>query len=354
MKRSKKSGEAIGWGGLFRVAVVGAATLKGKELKDVLSERNFPSNEVKLLDDEDALGTLENVGDEPTFIQSVLPEHLENVDFTFFASDEEFTARTWREARERGSEIIDLSYALENEPGVILRAPWIEDELGKPHPVELVTAPVVVAHPAAVVLALLTTRIEKLRHIEHASATILEPASERGKGGMDELHDQTVNLLSFQQMPTNVFGTQIAFNMVPGYGQESRPSLNQVEERIRRHFEKMCGDVAKAPSLMLLQAPVFHAHTFSIYIELQSPASLQEMETAIMGDHVEIARTFEDTPTNVNVAGQEQVQVLVRRDTQRENGFWIWAASDNLRITANMAVECAESMAATRPRGKVQ
>ena len=78
------------------------------------------------------LAQLEAVGEEPTFIQSVLPEHLENVDFTFFASDENFTRRSWQMARKAGSDIIDLSYALENEKGVLLRAPWIERELNIP------------------------------------------------------------------------------------------------------------------------------------------------------------------------------------------------------------------------------
>ena len=118
------------WGGLFRVAIVGAATLKGRELKEVLSDRNFPSQDVRLLDDDESLGQLEAVGDEPTFIQSVLPEHLDNIDFTFFAADENFTRETWQMARKKGSDIIDLSYALEGEPGVLLRAPWVERELG--------------------------------------------------------------------------------------------------------------------------------------------------------------------------------------------------------------------------------
>jgi aspartate-semialdehyde dehydrogenase len=56
----------------------------------------------------------------------------------------------------------------------------------------------------------------------------------------------------------------------------------------------------------------------------------------------------------VNAAGQEQVHVFVRRDSQQPNGFWLWAASDNLRIAALTAVESAESMIAARPRGTVQ
>ena len=91
-----------------------------------------------------------------------MPEHLENTDFTFFAADENFTRNTWEMARQSGSDIVDLSYALENEKGVPLRAPWIERELGKSPTLEFGQAAVTIAHPAAVVLALLLLRAQKI------------------------------------------------------------------------------------------------------------------------------------------------------------------------------------------------
>ncbi len=342
------------WGGMFRVAIVGAATLKGRELKDVLSDRNFPASDIRLLDDEESLGQLEAVGEEPTFIQSVLPEHLENVDFTFFASDEAFTRTTWPMARKAGSDIIDLSYAFEDDKSVVLRAPWVERELGLAPRLDLAGAPVEVAHSAAIVLALLLLRAQKVAKIARAVATALEPASEHGKRGMDELHEQTVNLLSFQQLPKVVFDTQVAFNIIDRYGAKSLPSLGSVESRIQQHFRTLVNDRVAVPSLMLLQAPIFHGHAFSLYIEMEKAATLEALVTALAGDHVDVLQGGEESPSNVNAAGQEQIQVVVRRDGQRENGFWIWAASDNLRIAALSAVECAESMIAARPRGTVQ
>src|SRR6516162_4653339 len=221
---SSPRAEGTHWGGLFRVAIVGAATLKGRELKDVLSDRNFPANDVRLLDDEESLGQLEAVGDEPTFIQSVLPEHMEGVDFAFFASDDRFTRDTWTMARKAASDIIDLSYGLEGEPGVILRAPWVEREIGNVPRLDLAGAAVRIAHPAAMVLALLILRAGKAAKVSRSIVTVLEPVSERGKQGMDELHEQTVNLLSFQQLPKTVFDTQVAFNVVDRYGEKSLPS----------------------------------------------------------------------------------------------------------------------------------
>jgi len=341
-------------GAKFLVAIIGAATLKGKELKDLLTERNFPAGDIRLLDDEESLGQLESVGDEPSFIQSVTAEHLSGVDFTFFAAEEACTNKTWEMVRRAGSEIIDVTYALDARPEAVVRAPWLEQELGEGHPVELVTVPVVIAHPASVVLGLLLVRLNKQHKIRRANATVLEPASERGRRGMDELHEQTVNLLSFQQLPTMVFGTQVAFNVVPGYGEGAEPTLAAVEERVLRHYRAITNGHAPVPSLMFLHAPVFHAHTFSIYIDLASPASLDDFEAALAGEHLEFVRKPPSEPSNLNAAGQQNVQIAVRRDADSKTGFWIWAAADNLRILASLAVESAEDMAATRPRGKVQ
>jgi len=342
------------WGGLFRVAIVGAATLKGRELKEVLSDRNFPTTDIRLLDDEESLGQVQAVGEEPTFIQSVLPEHLENVDFTFFASDEIYTRDTWKLARDAGSDIIDVSYGLEGHPGVLLRAPWVERELGDSPRIDFSDASVVVAHPAAVVLALLLLRAQKVGKLARAIVTILEPASEHGRRGMDELHEQTVNLLSFQQLPKAVFDAQVAFNVVDRYGEKSRPALSTVTDRIQRHFRSIVQGRLDVPSLMLLQAPIFHGHAFSLYIEFEGPAQSEELSAAVSGEHVDVLQGAEESPSNVNAAGQEQIQVLVRPDVQNANAFWLWTATDNLRIAALTAVECAESMIASRPRGTVQ
>jgi aspartate-semialdehyde dehydrogenase len=339
---------------MFRVAIVGAGALKGRELKDVLGDRNFPAQDIRLLDDDELLGQLEAVGEEPTFIQGVLPEHLENVDFTFFAADETLTRNTWPMARKAGSDIIDLSYGLENEEGVLLRAPWVERELGLSPRVDFTPAPVTIAHPAAVVLAMLMLRAQKVGSIARAVATVFQPASEYGKRGMDELHEQTVNLLSFQQLPKAVFDGQVAFNLIDRYGEKALSSLNAVESRIQRHFRKLVGERLAMPSLMLLQAPIFHGHAFSLYLELEQATQTEELTAALSGEHVDVLQNGDESPSNVNAAGQEQVQVFVRRDSQQTNGFWLWAASDNLRIAALTAVECAESMIAARPRGTVQ
>lgn len=341
---------------LFRAAIVGAATLKGRELKDVLEERNFPAVDVRLLDDDESLGQLERVQDEVSFIQPVTRDQLENIDFTFFASEEEFTRANWKLAREAGSAVVDLSYALENEPAVPLSAPWIERELGAHPQLTLDSSAVSIAHPAAVALALILLRAGGLSAIRRASATVFEPVSERGRRGMDELHEQTVKLLSFQQMPKEVFDAQVAFNMLGRYGPAATPALEAVESRIVNHLRRLMGDRQSPPALMLVQAPVFHAHTFAIYIELEKAVSAGELTKALSGEHVLVARSPDEAPSNVNVAGKDDILVSVRHDPApgRDSGFWIWAAVDNLRLAATTATDCATALAAVRPHGKVQ
>jgi aspartate-semialdehyde dehydrogenase len=339
---------------LFRVAIVGAATLKGKELKDVLEERNFPAIDIKLLDDDESLGQLERVQDEVALVQPVGRDELANMDFTFFASDEAFTRRNWKLARDVGSAIVDLSYALENEPNVPIRAPWIERETGQHTPLTLESSSIVAAHPAAVVLALLLLRAGKAGKIRSSAASIFEPVSEQGRRGMDELHEQTVNLLSFQQMPTRVFDSQVAFNMLDRYGRTSAHPLASTERRIGGHLRGLLGPDAALPAIALLQAPVFHAHTFSVYLEMEPSVASGDLIRVLAGEHVHMAHAPEDSPSNVNVAGKDEIMVSVRRDSIHENGFWLWAAVDNLRLAALTAADCATALAAVRPHGKVQ
>jgi aspartate-semialdehyde dehydrogenase len=341
-------------GSLYRVAIVGAGSLQGKELAEVLNDRNFPSLDVKLLDDDESLGKLESVGDEVTFIQKVRADEFRNIDFTFLAADPESARKTWKIARDAGSDIVDLTGALEDDAGAVLRSPWIERQLGQPLVPELQPGPVVTAHPAAVVLALLMLRVQKAAKVVRASATVFEPASEHGQKGMDELHQQTVNLLSFQQLPKSVFDAQVAFNMLARYGEQAASALATIENRIRRHYRKIAGASAPAVSLLLLQAPIFHGHAFALHVEIDQPVDIQSISQALAGEHINLTLGADDAPSNVNAAGQSDIQLAVLPDSTQPRSFWLWAASDNLRIAASTAVECAESMAAARPRGKIQ
>jgi aspartate-semialdehyde dehydrogenase len=341
---------------LYRVAIVGASSLKGKELKEVLETSTFPSEDIKLLDTGDAEGQIDAVGDEATLILPISSEQFKGMDIAIFAAEPEFTRVHWHQAQKAGCSVVDMSYALEGEKGIRVQAPWLEAEIGAPATPDLRTDAALVAHPAATVLALILHRAKRAGTITNTPvANLFEPASERGKPGMDELHQQTVNLLSFQSMPKAVFDAQVAFNVVPRYGAASKASLAAVEARILAHYKTIAGADALVPSLMLAQAPIFHAYILSIYIELGGSAGAQDLLRALAGEHVILTTDGqEDDPQNVSAAGHDAVLCSVRRDASRTNGFWIWAAADNLRVSAQNAVECARMLASLRVKGRVQ
>ena len=351
-KTAASHGDLLGTN-LYRVAIVGAATLRGKEVAEILKDRNFPAVDVRLLDDEESLGRLEALGDEMNFIQSIRSDQFERVDFSFFAADSQSTRGNWKMARDLGNTIVDLSGALEDEAGASIRSPWIERESGQNVPPELQPGPVESAHPAATVLALLALRTATAGKVQRFVATVFEPASEHGQKGMDELHEQTVNLLSFQDLPKNVFDAQVAFNMLARYGPRSSPSLDSVSQKILKHYKRIA-PAALDPSVLVVQAPIFHGHAFSIYLEMEKAVPLADFARALTGDHIALASSPEEVPNNVSAAGQGDILLALARDANRENGVWLWAASDNLRVAALTAVECAETLTASRPRGQIQ
>jgi len=340
---------------VYKIAIVGAATLLGKELKDAISESTMAAATFSLLDEEQAQGQLEQVGDEVTFVQPILSDTFEKVDFTFFCGSEDLTRKHWASALRAGSTVLDLSGALDQEPGVLVRAPWLAGDTGAG---DLFTPAVVPAHPAALALAMLMERLRPALP-RFIAATLLVPASEFGRGAMDELHQQTVSLLSFQGVPKAVYDAQAAYNMLSGMGELAQLSLPRLEARIRRHYEALGNGRRPALALQAIAAPVFHGHTFSIAIELERPVDIAALEEALSGDRVDLVLEDTDSPSNLAATGQNDVLVRLRpivegRNPNQVTRFWLWAASDNLRMYAQNAVDCALDLRRLRPQGTVQ
>lgn len=341
---------------MYKIAIAGASTLLGKELKDTLSDSPLTAATLVLLDEDGALGQLDQVGEEVTFVQAIEPDAFEHVDFTFFCGSEELTRKHWKQALRAGSSVLDLSGALDQEAGVLVRAPWVNS-----HDVsaDLFTPAIVPAHPAALVLALVVDRLQQAVPVRSAAATMLLPASEFGRGAMDELHQQTVNLLSFQPLPRAIYDAQAAYNLLSGFGESAKASLAGVESRVRRHFASLAGNRWPALALQAIAAPAFHGHTFSIALELERQVEMSALEEALSGDHLDLVLEDTDSPSNLAATGQNDVIVRLRTESGARNAaepsrVWLWAASDNLRLYAQNAVDCALDLRRLRPQGTVQ
>jgi aspartate-semialdehyde dehydrogenase len=341
---------------VFKIAIAGASSLLGRELKDVLSDSTLAAASFSLLDEEDAQGQLDQVGDEVTFIQAISADAFDHSDFTFFCGTESLTLRHWRQALRAGSTVLDLTGALDREPGVLVRAPWLG---GEEVSADLFTPAVVPAHPAVITLALLLDRLQQAAPVRFAAATVLEPASEFGRAAMDELHQQTVSLLSFQTIPRAVYDAQAAYNVLAGLGESAAVNLPAVEARIRRQYQTVTSGRGPELGLQVLLAPVFHGHTFSIAVELERPVEIVALEEALTGEHVDLVLEDTDSPSNLAATGQNDILVRLRPERSTRNAsatsrLWLWAAIDNLRVNAQNAVLCALELRKVRPQGTVQ
>jgi aspartate-semialdehyde dehydrogenase len=341
---------------VYKIAIAGASTLLGRELKEALSDSPLAAATFILLDEEEAQGQLDQVGDEVTIVRAIDNESFDRVDFTFFAGTEALTRKHWRQALRAGSTVLDLSGALDQETGVLVRAPWLGSESTT---VDLFTPAVVPAHPAALALALVLERLQLAAPVRFAAATVLEPASAFGRAAMDELHQQTVSLLSFQTLPRATYDAQAAYNLLCGLGESATINLGAEDARIRRHYEALGDGRWPRLALQVIHAPVFHGHAFSIAVELERAVDITALEEALGGEHVDLVLEDTDSPSNLAATGQNDVLVRLRaekdgRNPNQASRLWLWAASDNLRLHAQNAVECALDLRRLRPAGTVQ
>src|SRR5271170_830742 len=115
----------------YRIAIVGASSLAGKELSEELGASLLGASDLVLLDVEDAAGQVTAAADEVSFIQRLEASSFDRMDFVFFAGEAAVTKKHWQDARRAGASIVDLTYALEGEKDVLVRAPWVAEALGE-------------------------------------------------------------------------------------------------------------------------------------------------------------------------------------------------------------------------------
>ena len=349
----------------LRVVLVGASSLLGKELSEEMAESALGTAEILLFDTDAVDGQMTTVGEEASFIRRVTAGSFERADFAFFAGSPEQTREHWKSARQAGAMVVDLTYALAGESEVLVWSPWVAplhagrpglpEGVGARRP-DLQTAAVVPAHPVATMLALLAARItDKISKPTTLAATVLQPASELGQAGLDELHQQTVSLLSFKDLPQETFDAQTAFNVLAQFGGDAATGLAERRSTILSHYAALAGDRLPDLALQVLQVPVFHGYTSSIFLQLGAPVRAAEISGALAGGRIELP-TDPESPSNLSAAGRSEILISVEAvgSAEESTSFWLCAAADNLKLAAANAIDCALGMRSLRPQGKVQ
>jgi aspartate-semialdehyde dehydrogenase len=331
----------------LRVAIVGASSLLGKELKQVLEDRNFPATDIILLDESLAVGTLTEAGGEATFIRSIEPESFERSRFAFFAGSKEDAARNWPVAQRAGATVIDLTGALDDVAGAV---PWIPG-LSKILPPERSRGPaatLLIAPPTPVILACTLAAALARFSLLRLVMILFPPVSERDQAGVDELETQTTSLLSFREISQPVFDAQVAFNLLSSYGTGSKHRLDDIRAGIARGVTEYLAGRVPAPAIQLVQAPVFYGYALTAFAEFPALRDCREIEAALVAAGIKLPAAGEPAPTNVSVAGESEIALgRVERDANVAAGYWFWGVADNLRLAATNAVRIAEELLAS-------
>lgn len=333
----------------LRVAIAGATTLRGKDLKYWLEEGGFPAGEIRLVDEQTASGTLTEVAGEPAIVQSISEGSFEGLRFVFFAGSAAFAAKHGPAADRAGASVIDMTGG--SWAGSRAR-PWIPrlDALilppaPSPLPSDHYHTWVAPSTPAIVACSLAAAFAELSP--ARIAMTFFQPVSERGDEGVTELEGQTIKLLSFQPMPQQVFDTQVAFNLTARWGPESAERLSDARTAISREVQRYLADRISLPAVSLIQAPVFYGHAFTAWAEFKEPVE-ETLTAKLKTAGFKVVPSDEPSPSNLTAAGETQPMITVpERDPNVANGYWFWGAADNFRLASVNAAQIAERLLAS-------
>jgi len=316
------------------ISIVGSTSPLGKELRELIEGPEFPVGKLSLLETEEYAGLLQEFAGEIRITQIISPASFEDTDIAFFACSPEII----KAYAATGAAFPDLTIDLTQtgRDGSLFLGGVSDASRLK------TTGYYVNPHPAAIALGRVLARIQNGFQIEAASVTIMEPASERGSSGIDELQEQTVALLNFQPVEHRTFPGQLAFNLLS----ESR-TLGQVENLVRSQLGTLLGQRMPTLGVAAVQVPVFHSHAFSVFLQLKESVSVEHLREALqVGGSGVIVHSDEGlTPSPVTVVGSDAVHVArIAADPVRPGSFFLWLIADNLRVAASNALQIAESL----------
>lgn len=324
------------------VGIVGSESPLGREVREVLRQSPLEPQFQLIGAEEEEAGKLTEDADEAAIVTPLDERNLASADVVLLAGSVESSRKAWSLlAKHREMPVIDLTRALEDSDSARLVAPAAGRTLE-----DAAASPAIVAHPAAIALAVFFRRLAEKCELRRAIVEIFEPASERAQAGVEELHEQTKKLFAFQTLPKAVYDTQLAYAMLARYGLESPHNLEQIEGVIERHLATLLSDTrVPMPSLRLVQAPVFHGYSISAHVEFAENPDPEQLDLALHGDWIETVSRDEDAPSNVTSAGQTGIRVGdVRVDRNNPRACWFWITADNYRLLADSARQVMEAL----------
>lgn len=316
----------------YRVAIVGAVGLNGKEILQVLEERHFPVGELVLLDVEDVAGDSQEYDGESIMIRPLCEEAFEGVEIALFAADAETSKTFCPVAVEAGAVCIDCSAAWRMDPDV----PLVAFEVN-PQEIARYARKNIVAVPggAATQLAAVLKPLHAQSPVRRVVATLFQPVSDSGQAAIDELRIQAGELLNGRPAANKVYPHQVAFNCLPHVGTFLPNGSTSEEAALAEEVRKILGEPALRVASTAVRMPVFYGQSAAVNVETEGRIGIELVRQLLRetsGVEVRDDPNGNDYPLPVDAAGQDEIFVgRIREDDSIENGLSLWVASDNLR-----------------------
>jgi aspartate-semialdehyde dehydrogenase len=317
----------------LRIAVVGANTVEGEHLRRALASREIPGARVRYFGRADRQTVLEDEAGKAWLLEKTDPTAIAQHGVVFLCERDEPTLRALRAS---GCEALVVEVGSDPPEGRLVHRelrPMDSGEAGR-----FFSVP----HGLAAILAELLAPLSRGPGLREAVGVVLRPAADFGKAGLEELHDQVVKLFRFEKPPTEVFGRQLAFNLIP------EPLLpgsgGRLERRVRDEVAELLGWPVPRLSVRLVSAPIFHGHGIALRVALERPAAVAEIAASYQGVRsISLSGAAgAATPLDCGEGRHTSIAEIVEDGL---GGFWIWAvASEAGAAAAEEAVELAQGL----------
>jgi aspartate-semialdehyde dehydrogenase len=319
------------------VAVVGSTTMQGTRVRNMLAELGVPGARVELYSAADASEPILSEYDgEARLIQTPDLDELLSRDVVFLCENGELVTRVMDSASSATAAIDVANVRSARVDASLVHMDVNPQAAVGPHGL------FAVPHEISTLLVDLLYPLERELRLAEVVATILRPASDFGEEGVEELRDQTVRLLSFAEPQTEIFGRQLAFNVLP---QAASPDHEEsVESRVAAESGDLLGWDGLRMTVGLAVVSVFLGHGLSLWLRFSRDVTVERLREVLMNAGLSATNDGPERLTPMDVSSEEGVHVSDISGDGR-GGFRLWAvAGDVHRRNAELAVRLASAL----------
>ena len=328
----------------YQVAVAGATGAVGNEMIQILEEQEFPVASLKLLASSRSLGKTLDFRGESLRVEELREGSFQGIDIALFSAGAGPSKKFAPAAAESGCVVIDNSSGWRMDPEVPLVVPEVN-----PHAVADYRNKGIIANPncSTIQMVVVLKPIYDAVGIERVVVSTYQAVSGTGKSAMDELTEQTRNLLSFQEATPEVYPHRIAFNCFPHIGSFLENGYTEEEMKMVHETHKIMEDSNIRVSATTVRIPVFYGHSEAVNIQTERKLSAKDARVLLFqAPGVRVMDNPDERiyPMPSEAAGINDTLVgRIREDISNENGLDLWIVADNIRKGAALnTVQIAE------------